>query len=118
MVLQLAHEIPLAGHLGKEKTRRRVLRYFYWPTLFRDVEQFCRACVACQKSSPRGVMKAPLIPLPIIEELFSRVAMDIVGPLHKSGAGFKYVLVLCDYATRYPEAIPLRNIDAEHVAEE
>uniref|UniRef100_A0A1X7UKH3 Integrase catalytic domain-containing protein n=1 Tax=Amphimedon queenslandica TaxID=400682 RepID=A0A1X7UKH3_AMPQE len=59
-----------------------------------------------------------LIPLPIIEELFSRVTMDIVGPFHKSRAGFKYVLVLCDYATRYPEAVPLKSIDAEHVAEE
>lgn len=28
------------------------------------------------------------------------------------------MLVLCDYATRYPEAVPLRNIDAETVAEE
>ena len=28
------------------------------------------------------------------------------------------VLVICDYATRYPEAIPLRSIDAEHIAEE
>ena len=26
--------------------------------------------------------------------------------------------MLCDYATRYPEAIPLRSIDAEHVAEQ
>ena len=30
----------------------------------------------------------------------------------------RYVLVICDYATRYPEAIPLRSIDAEHIAEE
>ena len=30
----------------------------------------------------------------------------------------RYVLVVCDYATRYPEAIPLKSIDAEHVAEE
>ena len=30
----------------------------------------------------------------------------------------KYVLVICDYATRYPEAIPLHWIDAEHTAEE
>ena len=28
------------------------------------------------------------------------------------------ILVICDYATRYPEAIPLRSIDAEHIAEE
>lgn len=44
--------------------------------------------------------------------------MDIVGPLPRSKAGNRYILVLCDYATRYPEAVPLRSIDAEHVAEE
>lgn len=44
--------------------------------------------------------------------------MDIVGLLPRSKAGNNYILVLCDYATRYPEAVPLRSIDAEHVAEE
>ncbi|KAL5484320.1 hypothetical protein EMCRGX_G020794 [Ephydatia muelleri] len=44
--------------------------------------------------------------------------MDIVGPLPRSRAGNKYILVLCDYATRYPEAVPPKSIDAESVAEE
>ena len=44
--------------------------------------------------------------------------MDIVGPLPRSQTGNRYILVLCDYATRYPEAIPLRTIDAEHIAEQ
>ena len=44
--------------------------------------------------------------------------MDIVGPLPRSSAGKKYILVICDYATRYPEAIPLRSIDANNIAEE
>ena len=44
--------------------------------------------------------------------------MDIVGPLPRSRTGNRYILVLCDYATRYPEAIPLRTIDAEHIAEQ
>lgn len=30
--------------------------------------------------------------------------MDIVGPLEKSSAGHRYILVVSDYATRYPEA--------------
>ena len=34
IVLKLAHEIPLSGHLGKEKTSTRVLQRFYWPTLY------------------------------------------------------------------------------------
>ena len=44
--------------------------------------------------------------------------MDIVGPLPKSRSGKRFVLVVCDYATRYPEAVALRSIDAEHIAEE
>ena len=44
--------------------------------------------------------------------------MDIVGPLPRSRSGNRYVLVLCDYASRYPEAIPLKSIDAETIAEE
>ena len=118
VVLRMGHEIPLAGHLGTEKTRQRILRRFYRPTLFRDVEQFCKSCINCQKSGNRKVPKAPLIPLPVISEPFTRMAMDIVGPQPRSSAGHKYLLVMCDYATRYPEAVPQRSIDAEHVAEE
>ena len=59
-----------------------------------------------------------MIPLPIISEPLSRIALDIVGPLPKSRSDNKYLLVTCDYATRYPEAVPLKSIDVEHVAEE
>ena len=117
-VLELAHEIPLAGHMGKEKTSRRILQRFYWPTLYKDGANFCQSCERCQQSTKRGVPKAPLISLPIIAEPFQRIAMDIVGLLPRSRSGNRYVLVICDYATRYPEAIALRSIDAEHVAEE
>ena len=44
--------------------------------------------------------------------------MDIVGPLPQSSSGKRFILVICDYATRYPEAIALRTIDAVTVAEE
>ena len=44
--------------------------------------------------------------------------MDIVSHLPCSRRGHRYVLVVCDYATRYPEAIAMRTIDAERVAEE
>ena len=44
--------------------------------------------------------------------------MDIVGPLPRSIKGYKYILVVCDYATRYPEAIPVKKFTADAVAEE
>ena len=118
VVLELAHNIPLAGHKGKNKTAQRIMQRFYWPTLYKDTAEYCRTCAECQKTSNRKGRPAPLISLPIIEEPFQRIAMDIVGPLPRSRSGKRYVLVVCDYATRYPEAIPLHSIDAEHIAEE
>ena len=117
-VLQLAHEIPLAGHLGRKKISQRILQRFYWPSLFKDVTAFCRTCERCQKMGHQRRIPVPLVPIPVIDEPFQRVVMDIVGPLPRSRMGNRYILVLCDYATRYPEAVPLRCIDAEHVAEE
>ena len=53
----------------------------------------------------------------VIGELFTRMVMFVVGPLPRSSSGHKYILV-CEYATRYPEAIPMKAVDAKHVAEE
>jgi hypothetical protein len=56
-----------------------------------------------------------LIPLPIIETPFERIAMDLVGPLSKS-ARYEYILVVVDYATKFPEAIPLCNMSSMGIA--
>ena len=49
-------------------------------------------------------------------EPFTRVAIDIVGPLMRTKKGNRCILTLCDYSTKYPEAVPLKVIDAETVA--
>ena len=118
VVIELAHSIPLAGHMGRNKTIGRILQRFYWPTVYKDVAEFCKRCETCQKSSKWKPKRAPLVTLPILDEPFRRIAMDIVGPLPRSRSGNRYVLVICDYATRFPEAVPMRSIDAENVAEE
>ncbi|XP_075785301.1 uncharacterized protein LOC142829504 [Pelodiscus sinensis] len=117
-VLRLAHDIPAAGHMGTEKTLARVLSRFFWPGVYQEVRDYCQSCPNCQLASDSGVPKAPLIPLPVVGTPFERVAMDLVGPLPKSKAGFRYILVVMDYATRFPEAIPLRNTYARTIASE
>ena len=117
-LLQLAHSSPMSGHLAQAKTSSRIQKRFYWPTLFRDVDDYCKSCEVCQKTRRSRTPRVPMIPLPIIEEPFSRITMDIVGPLPRSRSGHRFVLVLFDYATRYLEAIPMKSADAENVAEE
>ena len=117
-VLHIAHTIPLGGHLAKKRTARRVMKCFYWPTLFQDAGDFCKSCEECQKCTQRRGSRAPMIPMPLLTTPFERVAMDIIGPLPRSRSGNRYVLVMCDYGTRYPEAVPLKSIEAEKIAEE
>ena len=81
------------------------------------VNQLCASCPVCQKAFPASTTKAPLHPLPIIKEPLGRIAMDIVGPLKRSKKGNKYILVLMGYATKWPEAFPLRNILTETIVE-
>ena len=56
--------------------------------------------------------------IPVVDVPSKRVAVDLIGPIDPpSEAGHRYILTLVDYATRYPEAVPLKRIDAETVAE-
>ncbi len=66
--------------------------------------------------NPPASPKAPLRPLPLMEVPFERIGMDLIGPLEWSVRGHRFALVLVDYATRYPEAVVLRNISAKSVA--
>ncbi|XP_077940886.1 uncharacterized protein LOC144385036 isoform X1 [Gasterosteus aculeatus] len=117
-VLHLAHTHPLGAHLGVEKTKERILQRFFWPGVHKEIENFCRSCPECQQVAPKPTYRNPLIPLPIIDTPFERIGLDIVGPLPKSARGHQYILVILDYATRYPEAIPLRKATARHIANE
>ncbi|XP_026050763.1 uncharacterized protein LOC113037671 [Carassius auratus] len=116
MVLHLSHSIPWAGHLGKNKTTARIKKCFFWPGLKVDVAQFCKSCPVCQKVSLRRPSKAPLQPLPIIDTPFERLGMDVVGPVERSRSGNRFMLVITDYSTRYPEVFPLKSVKAKPVA--
>ena len=90
--------------MRKNKTAQRIMQWFYCPSLFKDTAEYCRTCAECQKTSKRKGRPAPLIPLPVMEETFQRIAMDIVGPLPRSRSVKKYVLVVCDYATQISQS--------------
>ena len=113
------HESAFSGLLGAKKTEARILPNFFWPGLRQDVIRFCCSCDVCQRTVKRGsVKKAPLGSMPLMDAPFKRVAFDIVRPIASpSEAGHQYILTLVDYATRYPEAVPLKKITTEAVAE-
>ena len=113
-ILSMAHELPMSGHLGVNKTYDRVLQHFFWPNLRSDVRKFCKTCHKCQVVGKpnQKIPSAPLKPIPAFGEPFSHVLVDCVGPLPRTKSGNQYLLTIMCLSTRYPEAIPIRKITA------
>ena len=95
-VMNLAHDNPMAGHLGVSKTCDCVMQNFYWHNLRQSVTDYCRTCHIYQLVGKpnQDPPKAPLKPIPTMEELFSKIIVDCVGPLPKSRSGHQYVLTI------------------------
>lgn len=116
-VLAEAHDSPSAGHFGVNKTLAKLRKRYYWATCKSDVENWCASCKICvARKGPSSKGKSSLqvynVGCP-----FERLQVDILGPLPVSSAGNKYLLVVVDCFTKWPEAFPLKSKRAIPVAE-
>ncbi|XP_076037748.1 uncharacterized protein LOC143023125 [Oratosquilla oratoria] len=116
-IMEVAHQ-GLSGHLGIRKTYLRLLNEFYWPGMKKDVAEFVKNCHPCQiVGKPNETIPPyPLQPIKVPFEPFSKLIIDIVGPLPKTKKGNQYILTTLCPTTRYPDAFPLKNISAKTVA--
>ena len=86
---------------------------FFWPHSYKDIEEYVKTCVACQKvGKNRDKVKAPLKLVPIISELFRRLSVDAIGPLVVSEYGYKYAITALCLASKYPDAIPVKKLNS------
>ena len=110
------HSSKTAGHLGREKTLPKIGERYYWAGMNADVRAYLRECVACaQKKGPQRKHRAPLKQYRVGAPL-ERVAIDVLGPLTRTHNGNEYILVIGDYWTKWMEAYPIPNQQAETVA--
>ena len=115
-LIELAHD-GLSGHLGIQKTYKKVLQHFFWPGIKKDVTNFVKSCHVCQVVGKPNecIPTAPLQPIPVLTEPFEKIIIDCVGPLPKTRKGNQYMLTILDPTTRYPEAYPLKNISTKSI---
>uniref|UniRef100_A0A5S6QI42 RNA-directed DNA polymerase n=1 Tax=Trichuris muris TaxID=70415 RepID=A0A5S6QI42_TRIMR len=114
-VLKQAHEGVTAGHLGVEKTTERIRERFNWPGYRKDIKGYVGTCYECNTRNgtvPKG--RAPLYPLRATRR-WQRLPVDILGPLVTSEAGNRYILVVMDGFSKFAEAFPIPNQEANTV---
>jgi transposase InsO family protein len=117
-VLFACHDHLLSGgHLGREKTFERIRARYYWRSLYSDVAKWCRSCRPCATRNTPLHLDTTQRPLPIPNEPFELVSVDVVGPFVAAKvSGNRYAIVFCDHLTRWVECIPFRTNDTTSCA--
>ncbi len=104
------------GHQGTNRVYQAMREKYYWKSMIRDITCYVKSCLTCQQAKRKyGAKPAPLHPIPP-GNIFSRMHIDIVGPLPKSDNGEKYILVVIDAFSRWCEAFPMKTMEAIEVA--
>jgi hypothetical protein len=79
MVMKKLHEGPIGRHFATELTKRNILDAGYrWPTMYKDVHDYCRSCDACQRTKGLATQSLAKLVIGIPEEQSMKWAFDFL----------------------------------------
>jgi hypothetical protein len=115
----VAHQ-GMAGHRGIDTTMHWLTEKFWWPTITRDVNVFCRTCLQCQYA--RG---GKTVPRPFLDTFRATRAnqqlhfdyMYIRPPTESTPNGYSYVFVLLDGFSKFVRLTPCANANATNAVQ-
>lgn len=109
VLVVIEHAHTTIGHFGHRKTSEYVRRWYWWPTMGRDIFAFCKTCGICQTTKPSTQLPAGLLhTLPIPTRPWGSIAMDFTGPFPLS-MGFDYLWVIICRLTSAAHLIPVNT---------
>ncbi|KAK3000926.1 hypothetical protein RJ639_021168 [Escallonia herrerae] len=118
-VMGEVHSRACGAHQSGPKLQMLIKRLgYYWPTMIADCIGFAKRCQACQFHG--DFFHSPPEPLhfTVCSWLFAAWGMDIIGPFTPpSSKGHRYILAATDYFSKWAEAIALRDVKRDIVAD-
>ena len=96
----MLHDTPSAGHLGPNRCVYLLKNSpVYWFKYLKALRLYCKCCDDCLHCKPMQCRERAPMKSFTAGEPMERMAIDIMGELHKSKAGNKCVAVVMDYFT-------------------
>ena len=103
-IVELGH----SGHMGIAATKRLLRLRLWFPGMDKLVERRVSTCLPCQAATENHT-RDPLKPTKAPKEAWKKLYVDHWGPFD----GNKYILVIIDALTRFPEVMIVKGTSAE-----
>lgn len=114
-VLRECHENDSGAHHGISRTLTLVESSYYWTSVTNDVKQWVYACQHCQVAK-NTVILAPKQHLLKVENPWSIVTVDLMGPFHTSNRSHVYAIIMTDLFTKWVVILPLCDVSASEIS--
>jgi RNase H-like domain found in reverse transcriptase/Reverse transcriptase (RNA-dependent DNA polymerase)/Integrase zinc binding domain len=117
-ILYSLHDDPFGGgHLGYARTYGKIRDRYFWEGMAKEIEAYCQSCPDCQsRKRPTQRPAGLLCPIPVGKP-FSRLGIDLLGPMRKTPAGNTFIVCCTDYATKWAITKSLPSGGASDVAQ-
>ena len=104
--LQLAHE----DHFGNVRSKHQLRSFAWWPKCSAMLEQLVKSCSACCETDKAQVVRdVPHGKIITADEKYTTINIDISGSYKDAPSNFKYLLLVVDEYSRWPEVTRTRN---------
>lgn len=95
--LKIMEQLHGQAHAGIYRTYELIKRDYYWPQIWKDVQQYVQTCDICQRwkysnAKTKGLLK----PLPIPHRPWQVITIDLITNLPRTASGKTAVLVAID----------------------
>ena len=112
-----AHDTPVGGHFGVQRTASALARQFFWPRLCQDVKQYVPGCASCHRAKASNQKPYGLVlSLDIPSERWKRINIDFIVKLPLSSSGNDTIITFIDELTKRAHWITTseKPLTAEH----
>ncbi|OBZ81002.1 Transposon Ty3-I Gag-Pol polyprotein, partial [Choanephora cucurbitarum] len=115
-VLKQAHDGPVGGHFGVDKTLDKTKQIGWWSSQIQDVKTWVQHCEGCQSKKIRTESTAAPLKLICPSYLDEIWAADI-AVLTKSKKGNRYLLVFMEYLSKWLITAAIPSLDTDQVVQ-